>query len=178
MRVASFAPLTDSPVSVGELREHLRVTDTVDDAAINSMGMAAAAHVEKATQRLLAQRVVTLRLSCLPLGRGRVELPGGPVGDVTSVMVDGVSVTGCLAFGDSPAFLFPAQDWPVVAGEVLPVVITYTAGHVTVPDDLKAAMKLIVAELYDQRRQGVDRGMNTAPVSAEYLMARSRIRPI
>lgn len=176
MRFLSIAPLAESVVSLADLKEHCRAYGDDDD-VVASAGLAASEWVEQWTQRLLASRTITMELFGLPMTSHPLELPGGIVTAVASVVAEGDTLTGYTFAGDSPAYLFPATEWPVVDGTGLPVAVTYTAGYTTVPEPLLMAVKLIAAELYDQRRQGTEAQMRNAPVSAEYLMARYRIRP-
>jgi len=169
--------LTDSAVTVSDLRAHLRVDTTDEDALISAYGIAATAAVERFTQRLLVRRSCVLRLCDLPDGQTPVALSGGVVGAITSVVIDGVTLAGCTALGSSPAQLIPPSDWPTVAGEGYPVVITYTAGFVTVPADLLAAVMLITGDLYEQRTSSSDAAMSEVPYSARALMAPHRIMP-
>jgi hypothetical protein len=57
-------------------------------------------------------------------------------------------------------------------------VLTYSVGYAAAPVPLLFAVRLIAAELFEQRRQGTDKPMGEAPISAEYLMRPYRIWPI
>jgi uncharacterized phiE125 gp8 family phage protein len=177
-RVWAVAAPTTLCVSRESMRDHLRVTDTTEDAAIDGFIGAAQRTVERQTQRLLTRRAVTLKLPGLPAGSCPVELPGGEVGTIASVTADGVAVTGAQAFGDSPAVLLPAADWPTVTGTVYPVEIVYQAGFAECPADLKAAVKLIAAELFWRRTNAEEGSLAEVPVSAQSLIAPWRIRPV
>lgn len=177
-RVFAPAALTSACVTTTELRDHFRVTSPDEDAQIGAMALAAHRIVERRTQRLLSRRSATLSLPGLPGGTCPVELPGGEVGSITSVTVDGVAVTGSTFIGDSPALLLPATDWPTVAGTGYPVVIVYQVGFTSAPEDLKAAVKLLAAELYERRSNADAESVSEVPLSAQYLMDPWRIRPI
>lgn len=177
-RVWSAAALSASVVSVATLRDHLRITSADEDDILAFYGASASVAVERWTQRLLMVRTTVLRLQDLPSGQCQIELPGGAVSSVTSVVADGETITGAVAVGDAPAMLVPAADWPVVVGEGYPVTITYEAGYSTVPQDLIHAVLLIAGEMYMRRANGDDKQVYTVPVSAEYLMAPYRIRAI
>lgn len=177
-RVFAPAAFTAACVTTPEMRDHLRVTSLDEDAQIEAMTLAAHRVVERRTQRLLMRRAATLSLPGLPSGNCPVELPGGEVGSITSVTVDGVVVTGSTFIGDSPALLLPASDWPTVTGNGYPVVVVYQVGFATAPPDLKAAVKLIAADLYERRSHSEPGPVNEVPVSATYLMDPWRIRPI
>ena len=174
-RVWSAAPLTAGAVALGAIKEHLRVTSNDEDATISAYGIAATAAVERWTQRLLIRREAVLRLRDLPSGQCPIELPGGVVGSITSVVADGVTITGAYAVGDSPALMIPDAGWPAVTGNGYPVVITYQVGFVTPPADLINAVKMICADMYETRQSMVEGASSKALVSAEWLMAPHRI---
>lgn len=178
MRAASIPGPTESAVSLSELKDHCHVSGDDESYLLNEVGLAATAFVERWTQRLLSPRAVVLRLAQPPCGKTPLDIPGGVVQALTSVEIDGVTVSGLSVHGDSPARIYPTDDWPAAVGTDLPVVVTYTAGYTAAPYPLKQAVKLIAAELFDQRRQGSEKPMTTAPVSAEYLMANFRIRAV
>lgn len=176
-RVWTVAALTAPCVALATMRNHLRITDSAEDALISANIVAAQRTVERRTQRLLTRRTVALKLPDLPSGQCPVELPGGEIGSIASVMADGAAITGALAFGDSPAVLLPAADWPTITGTVYPVTIVYEAGFAECPQDLKSAVMLIAAELFERRANAEGGTLNEVPVSAGYLMAPWRIRP-
>jgi uncharacterized phiE125 gp8 family phage protein len=157
---------------------HLRLSDSSEAALVDGYTLAAQVMIEKRIQRLLSRRTATLRLPGLPSGDCPVELPGGEVGAITSVTADAVAVTGTTFAGDSPALLMPATNWPVVTGKGYPVVIIYTVGFLTVPADLRAAVMLLAAELYERRANAAEGTMSEVPVSAQALMETWRIRPV
>jgi uncharacterized phiE125 gp8 family phage protein len=178
MRVASIPGPAASVVSTADLKAHLRVDFADEDAAIEDMGLAATALVERWTQRILSPRSAVLRLAALPPGATPLALPGGLVNSLTSLVVDGVALAGLTVIGDSPAVVVPDADWPVATGSGFPVVVTYNVGYAMAPEPLRHAVKLIAAELYERRSNGVTGTMTTPPVSAEYLMSAYRIRPV
>lgn len=177
-RVWSVAATTTLCVTRESMRDHLRVTDTTEDAAIDGFIAAAQRTVERQTQRLLTRRAATLKLPGLPTGSCPVELPGGEVGTITSFTADGVAVTGALAFGDSPAVLMPSSEWPTVTGSIYPVEIVYQAGFTDCPADLKAAVKMVAAELFERRSIAEMGNLQEVPLSARALMQAWRIRPV
>lgn len=176
-RVWSVAALATPCVTISDARAHLRVTDLGEDAGISAMLLAAQTHVERYTQRLLTRRAATLWLPGLPAGACPVELPGGEVGTITSVTVDGAALAGATAYGDSPAVLTPESDWPAVQGATYPVQIVYQAGFADCPMDLQYAVLLIAADLYARRANSEEGALSVVPTSAEALMGSWRIRP-
>lgn len=176
-RIWTPSALTAGIVTLSDLKAHLRVTADDEDAYIQGIGIAATAAVEKSVQRLLTVRAATLNLTCLPSGQTPIELPGGTVASVTSVTADGVAITGCTAIGSSPALLIPAADWPAVTGEGYPVTIIYQVGTAAPPQDLIHAVKMVAADMHDNRSSTVEGPTSKAMVSAEWLMAPHRIWP-
>lgn len=177
-RVWSCAAVTDSAVSLDALREHMRITSTDEDDLLALYGAAATARVERRTQRLLSVRQAVLRLQNLPSGTCMIDLPGGAVSSITSVVADGNAITGCTAVGDSPAVLVPASDWPVIVGTGYPVVITYQVGYSAVPLDLIQAILLIAGDLFERRTNSDEKPSYAVEISAERLMESYVIRSI
>jgi uncharacterized phiE125 gp8 family phage protein len=177
-RVWSVAALTTPCFALADLQAHLRLTDYSESSLLDGMALAAQGMVEKRIQRLLTRRNATLRLPGLPSGNCPVELPGGEVGAITSVTVDGVAVTGTTFYGDSPAVLLPADEWPAVTGEGYPVVIVYTVGFAAVPGDLRAALLMLAADLFEHRTNSEAGPLVEVPLAAQALLEQWRIRPI
>jgi uncharacterized phiE125 gp8 family phage protein len=177
-RVWSAVAATGPCVTGPEMLAHLRLPDSSEAALVDGYTMAAQGMIERRIQRLLSRRTATLRLPGLPSGDCPVELPGGEIGAITSMTADGAAVTGTTFAGDSPALLRPATNWPIVTGQGYPVVIIYTVGFLTVPADLRAAVMLLAAELFERRANGTEGTMSEVPVSAQALMETWRIRPV
>lgn len=176
-RIWTVADLTTAAVSLTAQNAHGRVDSNDEDAVMDGFARAATLAVEKYTQRLLVRREAVLRLPCLPAGRAPVDLPGGVVGSVTSMTVDGVTFTAFEIIGNAPAMLVPTQEWPVAVGEGYPVSITYQCGPVTVPADLAVAVKMMASEMFERRANSSEVALMTVPLSAQALMAPHRIFP-
>lgn len=176
--LCDFSPLASDVVDLPELKAACRADDfSDDDALIAAFGRAAAARIERLTGRLLTERTVTMRMAGLPCGRTPVRLRGGRVADVTSITVNGVSVTGFEVVGDAPAHLIPAADWPAAIGQGYPVEIVYTAGFFVAPSDLAHAVKMLTVDLYDHRSSGSSDQSNAAPATVMALIEPHRILP-
>lgn len=173
----TVADLTVPAVDVADMRQHLREDYTDQDAVIDAVLRAATRAVEMFTQRILVRRAAVLRCQTLPCGRDGLRLPGGAVGTVTAMTVEGQAFTAFEVIGTSPAMMIPDADWPVVTQEGYPVSVSYTVGPVTPSPDLKAAVKLIAAELYERRSDASELSLSEVPVSARMLMQPHRILP-
>lgn len=177
-RVWSVAAPTAACVTLGEMQAHLRLPPSFEAALIEGDVLAAQGMVERRIQRILQRRTATLRLPSLPSGNCPVELPGGEVGAITSVTADGLPVIGTTFVGDSPALLIPSAEWPTVTGEGYPVTIVYTVGFVAVPADLRAAVMLLAADLFQYRTNSEAGPLVEVPLGAQALMETWRIRPV
>ena len=176
-RVFQPAALTSRLLPLEDLLAHLNWPPDRDHDLITAYCVAAQNIVERVTGRLVSSRACTLKLNDLPTEEP-VELPGGVVSSLTSVVVDGVTITGCAVHGDSPARTYPAEYWPAVTGTVYPVTISYTAGYTTIPGALQSAIKIIVADLYDRRESVTPDQAHAAPFAAMELMRLYRIKPL
>jgi uncharacterized phiE125 gp8 family phage protein len=150
------------PVTVEEAKAHLRETSNDSDELIRSLIIAARQYVEKRTARQLVTATWELSLDEL---QNQVELPLPPLVSITSVKytnADGVVTTVAttvyeITSGLEPGFLRLAynQIWPTDYLSFSDVwKIRYVAGYgaaSVVPEAIKAAIKLYVAHLYENR---------------------------
>jgi uncharacterized phiE125 gp8 family phage protein len=177
-------------LTLAELRDQCRIDAFDEDLLLMRLVRSAVEAVERWTQRLLAARACTLTLPGLPAVGEGVELPGGVVQSITSIVArtaEGdvtMDLTDVEIIGQSPAALFlkdSAAAWP----EATRAVVTYVAGYpaagsdygANVPADLLHAVALIAADLY-QNREHSGQGMRPVSLNAEWLMAPHRIAPV
>lgn len=78
-------------------------------------------------------------------GQDVIMLPRRPVAAVTSVTVDGVAVTDYALRGAS---LYRIVRWGGTSAYAADVVITYTYGYTSAPDDVKEAVLVMAAQAY------------------------------
>lgn len=168
------------PVSLSEMKAHLRVDYTDDDSLIGDQITEAREWMEKALNLSMVHRTYTAKIDgfyeC-------IELPAGPVSSVTAVKywsTDSPSVLTTLADSSvSPVVtsdvyrvdtdqnrIYRAQNetWPDAAVRHDSVQITFVAGYAAVtspldfslvPGGLKAALKLLVGDMYENRENTV-----------------------
>lgn len=164
-------PPDSDPVSLAEAKIFSRVDHDDEDAIIGTMIAAAVSCAEATTgTRLVAQqvRIAADRWSDL------LQLPIGPVRSVVSVVYDdsnGVEQTlaledyelfgGGLSQGIRPVFggNFPS-DRRNDAGSIR---VTLSVGYDSLPEGLKAALLLMVGDLYENR-ETVATGMNSTMI--------------
>lgn len=162
------------PVTLAEVKEHLRVDTTDEDTLIATLISAAVEHVSGRngfTGRALVQQTWDCYFDAFPTGE--IELPLPPVQSVTSIIyqdADGNSQTLAASVysvntTSEPAkvFLKPDQSWPETAETWDAVKVRFVAGYAPtndgsptdfasgVPAAIKAAIFLTVADLYENR---------------------------
>jgi uncharacterized phiE125 gp8 family phage protein len=156
---------TETPVTLEEAKEHCRVDLDVDDAVLTRHIGAAARWAEGYLQRPIVTQTRELLLDAFPACA--IELRDGPVTTVESVKyIDANGVNQELGdmqldlFSD-PARILPGwgSSWPGTRDALNAVVVRYTAGYgaaADVPDDIKSAILLVVADLYEHREDSID----------------------
>lgn len=178
------------PITLDEAKEQLHITHDDEDAFISSLIVTARIHCEQVARRSFVTRTYTARLDCWPY-MTRFELPFPPLLAVTSIkytdqsgvqatfaatnyIVDAHSQPGRIALKSSASY--PS----VTLQEINAIEIVYTAGYglaVAVPDVYKAAIKLMLAHLYENREavtiaQGVS--IQTTPLGLDTLLLTDR----
>ena len=159
---------TAEPVTRTEAKLHLRVDVTTDDTLIDMIIQAAREYVEKYTGRAYVRR--TLRAD-LPYFADEIRLPFAPAISVSSVKyynTDSPTVLTTLGAAyynlqsvKSVLSRNPGYSWPAVYPFPNAVQITWVAGYSptsspeveaeSVPAAVKAAILLLVGDLYENR---------------------------
>ncbi len=152
----------EEPVSLAEAKLHLRIDHNDEDTQIASLITAARIHCED-----IARRAFVTRTYRADLWRWHdlIALPYPPLASVESIVyIDQAgqqhtldsSVYGVDTHAE-PGRIYLAQNqvWPAtVLRDYAPIQITYTAGYgdaEDVPETYKAAIKLYLAHLYENR---------------------------
>lgn len=177
------APATE-PLLLSEVKTHLRVDGTDEDALIVSLIAAAREYVESFTRRALITQTWTRRLGDFA---NTIDLPRPPLQSVSSITYtdlqgDSQTVTASVYDVDTDSepgavTLGYQQVWPSVRNERLPVTITYVAGYGTasdVPQAIKQAIMMLVAHWYEHRQFAGDE-MAELPMAVHSLLWPYRI---
>ena len=180
-------PASLLPVTLEEVKEHLRVDDDDEDDLIGIYLDAAIAHAESFMGRALVDQTWDYYLDSFPDCGGWIELPRQPVLEVSA-----------FDNGESPGFddyqvdlaggrlyLPQTASWPVTVNDVNVVRVRFRAGYVDtsesphvgeVPKDIINAIFLMVGTLYGIRETIiVGQSPVSVPWSAEQLLRRHRI---
>lgn len=188
--VQTVAP-TEEPVSVAELRDHLRVDPSDEDTLLQGLIKSARLHAETFTRRQLVTATWRLTLDgfpgaapCTLFHNDAIHMPLPPLLTVTGITyVDSAGTTQTLSpsaytvvTAFEPGRIIPAWSyvWPDTryqagAGNVN---ITFTCGYSTValvPEGVKTAIKLLAAHLYEHRDDEAE-----APMAIETLLMQHR----
>lgn len=146
------------PVSLEDAKNHCRIDGIEDDALIDALIIAARESAEHETGRALCTQTRELVLDAFPEA---FVLRGSPVQSVISVKfidINGAEQTldpaDTLLDKDSePGYLVPAygKSWPSTFALPNAVRVQYVCGYSTVPESIKAWIKLAVGTMYAQR---------------------------
>jgi len=174
-----------SPVTLDEMKDHLRVVTNDEDDYITGLCLAATDYVEKFQDRTFITRVRTMVLDSFPT---IIRPPGAPLISVTSIVyvdLDGVSQTLASTDYRVDAITEPGRitvgyelSWPDTRDITNAITITYIAGYgnaAAVPDSTKAAIKLLVAHLYEHREAVSEVNLLEVPMAVKSLLWIDRI---
>jgi uncharacterized phiE125 gp8 family phage protein len=194
-KALALAPTLD-PISIAEAKAHCRVSIDDDDGLLAGYILAARAHVERETGRVLMTQRWDLNIdrawprswdgACY---RSRIVLPLPPLRSVVSIQyVDDQGVTQTLAAdqyrvikGEIFGYVEPAFDvaWPAVRAIGDAITVRFEAGYGStpsaVPESIRQAMLLLVGHWYENR-ETVNVGNITGelPFTCEALLASFR----
>lgn len=174
---------SSEPVSVPELKEWLRLEDSFDDALVAAINRAARTVVERASGRQLVTTTWLMTLDTFPWQGGwwymeapsvfpdphSIRMPKAPLQSVSSIVylaMDGTQKTLDTTIYNVDTRTDPGriqlafgQTWPVTKPKPGSVEITFVAGYgasADVPDDLKTAIKMTAAWMYEHRGEDKD----------------------
>lgn len=175
---------TAEPVTVAELKSHLRITHTADDAYIAALISAARDYVEQQTGRATAEQEREFTADAFPAS-GILRLGLSPLLAIDSVKYldkDGEEQTLSADVYTADTQSEPGalvlkvdQDWPDTAALPSCVRIRYTCGATPLPA-LKQAIIFIAAYWYEQRLPvNVGNIVNEMPLSAAAIIAANRV---
>ena len=167
---------TSEPITLDEAKEHLHIVHSNEDVFITGLIMAARIHCENIARRAFVTRSYTAYSDCWP--RYVFELPYPPLVSVTSIKYYDDEGSAAATFSSSNYYvdtnsepgrvaLINNADWPdVTLREINGVEIIYVAGYSDaddVPETYKAAIKLVLADLYENR-EGLTVGQGLTPI--------------
>ena len=174
MSLSLLSPAAAEPVTLDEVKLHLRVTGTAEDAFISGIVAAAVRAVEARGGLALMTQAWRLTLDAPP--DETLVLPIAPVASVDRVTVSAATVDASayeVASG-SPGRLRVAAPWPAPANAIGDVSIEFTVGYANVDDvpaPLKQAVMMLAAHFYENRESAGEARVYTVPRSVDALIA-------
>lgn len=173
------------PLTLEEAKAQFRLEIDADDAIVRRYIQTARAWVEGQTKRCLAEQTWDYVIDYdwpFKYGTSRITLPLNPVTSVTSITyIDGTSPNPVLASSQYSvaarthgSFIVPAYDvtWPAVRRVPGAITVRFVCGNNDdIPEELKQACALIVAEMYEQRTPSAAKAMHEVPFGIEALIS-------
>ena len=155
---------SEEPLNLQEVKQFLRVDHNDDDNLILGLITVARERAENITHRALITQTWQLYLDDWP-NEDYIELPYPPLQGVVSVYYvdyEGTATLWAATNYDEDVYIEPGRlmlaygiEWPTVTLDVGSAIrVQYTCGYGTpddVPIELKHAMKLHIADLYEMR---------------------------
>lgn len=170
------------PVTMPEMREHLRVEHTEEDTLIDSLILAARELCELTTRRALITQTIRLSLEQWP-ACGYITLPCPPLQSVTSIKYtteDDQQLTMDSAAYVADAYherviLRNGMSWPsatLMPGS--PIEVDYIAGYGDapeyVPERYRQAIRLLVAQWFANREVAAEKPQSELPYAVRALL--------
>ncbi len=162
MSLTLMVPPALEPVSLVQIKEHLRIDHALEDALIGAYTKAARMHVEASLSKILVEQEWRINFDFLPVGE-TIELPITPVISVNSVHYYpqqggpvNISAFDYDADLDSEIARFclrrsAGTQRRKFGGYEMEVTAGYGPAPEDVPDDLRQAIMLLVAHWYENR---------------------------
>jgi len=179
MSLSLLSPPAAEAVSLAELKEHLRVTASDEDAHINGALVAAARAIEARAGLALMTQQWRLALDAVP--EETVIVPIAPATNIDAVTVtDGAGAPQAVdaaAYEFAPGFpgrLRVAAPWPQPGPKLDGVQIDFTAGYAdapSVPEPLKLAIKALAAHFFETREAAGEARIHSVPRSVDMALA-------
>lgn len=186
-------PPTAEPLSLEKARKHLRITpygsplEHEDDGEIQEALSDARQYCQTYTRRALAEQTLQIAMRNFPCGLS-ISLPyAAPLIEIVSVTykdADGIDQVLPVETYSVNSYSLPASislaygaAWPVVYGDDTAVKITYKAGYTeeTLPRDLLRAIKLVMADFFENRENTTPLNLRKVGIAAENLMNQYRV---
>lgn len=179
------APASE-PLTAAEAKTHLRVEVSDDDTYISALIIAARKWVEEMGNLCLINQTIAEKFDGFPTNGGYIELSKSPVSSISSISY--VDSNGDTQVWDSSLYQTdltgkPARVMPIPYGtypnyllQLNSITVTYVAGYgatsASVPEPIKQAMLLLIADMYENR----ENKPNSGRLAMLYLLDNYRVK--
>lgn len=183
-------PPAGEPVTLTDLKDHLRVDSSFDDAVLTALGKASRELVEAHTARRLMPRVETLWLDSFP-PQDRIIIPAAPVSAVASVkyydqndveyVFDPANYTVDTNGPIAQVVLKFGVIWPTLgslARKTNTIGVQFSSGYTdapSVPSSLALAVKILAGHLFENREATTPITVNELPFGLRHILAPHRV---
>lgn len=178
LKTAASSPL----LTTAELKSHMRVFNSTEDAIVAGFGRAAEQWVSRRLSRSLVTETWLQLFPAFP-SAGVLRLSRPPLREVVAVTyidIDGVEQTlstdqYVVVKDDLEARIERARGatWPATATMSAAVTVEFTAGYGNpsdVPEPIRHACLLMAAHLYDNRAATSDKALSMNPIAVDALI--------
>ena len=183
MSLSQTVAPTVEPVVTADQKTWMRVDSSDEDTLIGSLAAAARSYVEMATSRQCINATWTMKLTNFP--EGDIVLPIFPLVSITSIKYydnNDVQQTWSASLYDVDTVMEPGRIRPAVdedypsstRGHRDDIEIVFVAGHGAaasdVPDGLKALIKLLASNWFENREANTPIALTPVPMGIESLI--------
>jgi uncharacterized phiE125 gp8 family phage protein len=164
MHLKLLTPPTGLPLTLDEVKAHLRLDGSEEDALLSALIAAATEYVQNITNRQLLEADYELMIDRLPAS---IPLPRPPFARITEIRA--IDDSGAEVVFDPTYYQISNSEHAIIRGiresgwfasTYTDIRVTYTAGYASaalVPAAIKQAMLLIIGSMYENREDGHDR---------------------
>jgi uncharacterized phiE125 gp8 family phage protein len=184
-----IAPTVD-PLTVAEVKAHLRIDGNDEDQLLSTYIKAATAFVQNECGIQIMRATLKLTLDEFP-SVDYIKLPRPPLVSVSSIDYldgDGVSQTFSttnVATDATPAVgrivLKDGVDWPDTDDQLAAVSVTYLAGYAdrsSLPADVRVLLLLLVGTFYEHRESVSLLNLREVPMAAQSLISHLAVKQL
>lgn len=192
MAITIVTAPTVEPLTLAEVKDHLRVEHSDEDSLIAIYIRAAREFAESFLGRALVTQTWKLTLDEFPAAEIKIPLP--PLQSVDTVKYyDGSGVLQTVASTDyyvdaasEPGWVVPVTVWPSTLDAINAVEIQFIAGYLpgtdspidlaaNIPFNIKAGLLLMIGNLYENREENVINAIAyKIPTGADMLFRRHK----
>lgn len=178
MRLECIVPPKQEIVSLDEIKEYLRIDVDAEDALLESLITAARLYCENYQRQAYGTQTLRLSLSGGEYGNV-VELPRSKylqsVEKLVAVLPDGSEKDLTNAYYQQPGNIYTSLTFVESVPANATLVIEYVVSSDLQLDDVKTAVKLLVANWYENRLAVSDKALTEVPLCVKSLLNRERV---